>query len=549
MEYYRLFKGWKIFMKSDELIIIELKAIEQVMPSKNFPVVGIHQKIMEKLRIKEGDIVSIKGNRETAAVAKLPMREIYQNTIEIPEAILVNTSTRLGGNVKIKKVFHSEARNILLSPKNVLVDEEIHPSQVWLNYSGCPVIVDDIVFLQIIHQKIPFRVSSTEPSGIVIISESTEIFFEEIYGIGRIGKPERRLEAEKIAREGKKLMKSNQIMKAIDLFWRAIELDQDYYDAWKLLGIGYFFVEDHENASRYLEKVIHIDPIDEIAFYIASISNFHVGNKATAIKYLKKAFLMRPQIRKSVKTSVVVHPEIPFEFMADLIEHPDKKLRELIAEKAEMSPILIEILCEDEDLHVRKKIALRSDLTYSHLKKLAKDKNPIIQKTIVEWHTLSKDIIDLLVNQGDSEIKKILIKSGKIYPDVKKQLVLDEDDSVREAVAQSKYLSNISIEKLALDKVPRIREIIAQKPELDKKILKILVHDKNRNVRLHIVQKVNLPLFILKELARDEDEEIKIRLAFRRKLPYEIFEILAKDENRRVRNAMCLNYSKRFYGV
>ncbi len=142
------------------------------------------------LRLSPGDIIEIEGKRITAAkVWRADRQDWSQDYIRIDGFIRQNAGIGIGDRVKVSKAKFTDAIKIILAP----------PSGSHMHYGDeaadlikrqtlkRPVIEGDIlpIMSSASHpfigrmEAVPLVVTETEPDGIVVISEKTEIFLME----------------------------------------------------------------------------------------------------------------------------------------------------------------------------------------------------------------------------------------------------------------------------------------------------------------------------------------------------------------------------------
>ena len=101
--------------------------------------------IMRNLNIKRGDIILIKGGRETVAIAdKAYPADVSEGIIRIDGIIRKNARTGVGENVIVQKADVKEAKKIVVAPaqRNIRVQGDLKPGLL-----GRSVVKGDIVVL------------------------------------------------------------------------------------------------------------------------------------------------------------------------------------------------------------------------------------------------------------------------------------------------------------------------------------------------------------------------------------------------------------------
>ncbi len=103
---------------------IQLKVVEAFQEDVYKGIARLDTEVMRSLGINRGDVILIKGNRETVAIAdRAYPADVGEGTIRIDGILRRNAKTGIGDNVKISKAEIKEAKKIIIAPaqKNVLV--------------------------------------------------------------------------------------------------------------------------------------------------------------------------------------------------------------------------------------------------------------------------------------------------------------------------------------------------------------------------------------------------------------------------------------------
>lgn len=132
---------------------------------------------MSKIGVSTGDIVEIIGKRSTTAVAWPSYPEdLKKDIIRCDGVIRRNASVSLGDKVVVKKAKVSVARQVTLAPEQMSVNIDFSfENFVKRKLLGQPLSRKDTVLIPILGRAIPFNVVSTVPSGIVVVTESTQL--------------------------------------------------------------------------------------------------------------------------------------------------------------------------------------------------------------------------------------------------------------------------------------------------------------------------------------------------------------------------------------
>jgi len=132
---------------------------------------------MSKIGVSTGDIVEIIGKRSTTAVAWPSYPEdLKKEIIRCDGVIRRNASVSLGDKVVVKKAKVSVARQVTLAPEQMSVNIDFSfENFVKRKLLGQPLSRKDTVLIPILGRAIPFNVVSTVPSGIVVVTEGTQL--------------------------------------------------------------------------------------------------------------------------------------------------------------------------------------------------------------------------------------------------------------------------------------------------------------------------------------------------------------------------------------
>jgi len=163
----------------------------------------IDSKAMEKLGVKEGDIIEIEGSRKTAAIVlRAYPADVGLNLIRMDGILRRNCGSGVGEYVKIRKADVKEAKRVVLAPAEKGIIIHMSPNLIKQNIYMRPVVKGDIIVPSpVVRKKAPrgtvfeeffgfdfedffftpfpgetrFLVTSTDPGGIVQIGDLTEL--------------------------------------------------------------------------------------------------------------------------------------------------------------------------------------------------------------------------------------------------------------------------------------------------------------------------------------------------------------------------------------
>lgn len=140
-------------------------------------IVRINPSSMAKLNVKTGDILRIKGMRNTGAIAWPAYQEdVDHEIIRMDERIRKNSGVGLSEEVAVSKVQAPPAKTLTLAQTSVPIElEPRFVDFVRRKLLSCPVKREDTLFIPTLTRAIPLSVISTEPEGIVVVGKSTSI--------------------------------------------------------------------------------------------------------------------------------------------------------------------------------------------------------------------------------------------------------------------------------------------------------------------------------------------------------------------------------------
>ncbi len=142
------------------------------------------------LRLSPGDIIEVEGKRLTAAkVWRADRQDWSQDYIRIDGFIRQNAGVGIGDRVKIRKAKYSEAMRIVLAPppgSNMHYGEEA-ADLIKRQTLKRPIVKGDIlpIMSSASHpfigrmEAVPLVITETDPEGVLVISERTEIILME----------------------------------------------------------------------------------------------------------------------------------------------------------------------------------------------------------------------------------------------------------------------------------------------------------------------------------------------------------------------------------
>ncbi len=157
----------------------------------------IDPNVMSELGLKEKDIIEINGDKKTAAIVLPSQTDIGLNVIRIDGLIRKNSGATIGGEVKVKKAKATEAKKVVLAPTEdnirvqgdvrglfmgkVMVKGDIIGSQIRAPKPNMTFnsIFDELMDFTPAMKEIRFAVLSTQPGGITVVGQNTEVELHE----------------------------------------------------------------------------------------------------------------------------------------------------------------------------------------------------------------------------------------------------------------------------------------------------------------------------------------------------------------------------------
>ena len=161
---------------------VQLKIVEALQDDAYKGVARIDSEMMRDLEIKRGDVISIRGNKETVAIAdRAYPADVGEGIIRIDGIIRRNAKAGVGDVVSISKVDVKEAKKIIIAPaqKGIMVQGD--PSSLKRGLLGRSIMKGDIVVLGGVQRR--RDVMSEELGG---LNDIFGDFFSEM-GFGNLG--------------------------------------------------------------------------------------------------------------------------------------------------------------------------------------------------------------------------------------------------------------------------------------------------------------------------------------------------------------------------
>ncbi len=169
--------------------IVTLKVAEALQIDYGKRIVRLDSSAREQIGVTTGDVVEIKGKRSVAAIV-LPAHPSDEGLgiIRTDGILRQNASVGLGDRVRISKAVIKPAKRIVLSPNQASRYAPGFDQYVKKNLIGKPLSKGDILSVNVFGTSFPFAVAQTNPAGLVIVTDQTEVLLHEepIKELGKI---------------------------------------------------------------------------------------------------------------------------------------------------------------------------------------------------------------------------------------------------------------------------------------------------------------------------------------------------------------------------
>ncbi|MHA1273011.1 MAG: CDC48 family AAA ATPase [Promethearchaeota archaeon] len=166
--------------KHRQSIILRVQKAKKRDINRN--IVRIDPQIMEKLNIQTGDVIALKGKKESAGIAwpSYP-QDNGLGIVRIDSRLRQNAGVSIDDTVEIWKAEVKVAQNIVIAPTTIRVRTnqrfESFVKRKLLNY---PVTEEDYINISIgISREVTFKVLSLRPKGVCIIKPETVIHISD----------------------------------------------------------------------------------------------------------------------------------------------------------------------------------------------------------------------------------------------------------------------------------------------------------------------------------------------------------------------------------
>jgi len=143
--------------------------------------VRIDSEVMRKLNLNVGDVVEVEGKKKTAAIVwPAYIEDQGAGIIRMDGLIRRNAGVGIGDKVIVRKAKVSPAQMIRLAPESFTISiDHSFMNFVKRRLIDYPLVEGDHVLIPVLGQAIPFVVVATKPSGVVVVTESTNLIIHE----------------------------------------------------------------------------------------------------------------------------------------------------------------------------------------------------------------------------------------------------------------------------------------------------------------------------------------------------------------------------------
>ncbi|MFH1306026.1 MAG: CDC48 family AAA ATPase [Candidatus Micrarchaeota archaeon] len=159
---------------------IELKVAESLQNDVGRGLVRIDSRARKELDVSTGDIVELKGRRSTAALVwQAHPQDEGLNIIRMDGYLRQNTGVALGDKVAVKKAELKPAKKIVLAPTQPMKYSPGFDQFVKKKLIGRAMTRGDTIFIGVFGTSFPLVAAVVQPSGIVLVDESTEFILKD----------------------------------------------------------------------------------------------------------------------------------------------------------------------------------------------------------------------------------------------------------------------------------------------------------------------------------------------------------------------------------
>jgi transitional endoplasmic reticulum ATPase len=134
----------------------------------------------DKLSITTGDVVELKGKKETGAVVwRAHAEDEGLRIIRMDGILRQNAEISLGDKVTVKKASSKDAKKVIFSPTQAIRFSVGFGDFIKRRLLGRPITAGDRVVVGVLGTTLPFLVNQTVPTGITKVTDYTDVVVRE----------------------------------------------------------------------------------------------------------------------------------------------------------------------------------------------------------------------------------------------------------------------------------------------------------------------------------------------------------------------------------
>ncbi len=159
---------------------VELKVAEAMQNDVGRGIVRLDTATRDKLGITTGDVVELKGKKETGAVVwRAHAEDEGLRIIRMDGILRQNAEISLGDKVTVKKASSKDAKKVIFSPTQAIRFSVGFGDFIKRRLLGRPITAGDRVVVGVLGTTLPFLVNQTVPTGITKVTDYTDVVVRE----------------------------------------------------------------------------------------------------------------------------------------------------------------------------------------------------------------------------------------------------------------------------------------------------------------------------------------------------------------------------------
>lgn len=169
---------------------IELKVAEAMQNDVGRGLVRIDSRARKMLGVTTGDYVELRGRRSTAAIVwQAHAEDEGRDIIRMDGYLRQNAGVAIGDKVIVKKAHLKDAKRVVLAPSHPMRYAPDFDKFIKKKLIARALTKGDTIFVGVFGTSFPLVVSVTQPQGIVVVQETTQLILKEepMKDIGKIG--------------------------------------------------------------------------------------------------------------------------------------------------------------------------------------------------------------------------------------------------------------------------------------------------------------------------------------------------------------------------